>query len=115
MFIILFKNMALKIKNKNIYQFFGDATYRYVSPTFRGYRLYVISGYHLILKRAIILAYILIQNETYMTYNTMFNKLKNDFGFSPKTYTCDFNKASAKAVKSNFPNIYLVKCFFHFV
>ena len=79
------------------------------------YRLYAISGYHLILKTARILAYILIQNETYMTYNTIFNKLKNDFGFSPKTYTCDFNKASAKAVKSNFPHIYLVKCFFHFV
>jgi len=45
----------------------------------------------------------------------MFNKLKNDFGFSPKIYTSDFNKASAKAVKSNYPNIYLVKCFFHFV
>ena len=44
----------------------------------------------------------------------MFNKLKNDFGFSPKIYTCNFNKASPKAVKSNFPNIYLVKCFFHF-
>ena len=45
----------------------------------------------------------------------MFNKLKNDFGFSPKIYTSDFNKASAKAVKSNFLNIYLVKCFFHLV
>jgi len=45
----------------------------------------------------------------------MFNKLKNDFVFSPKIYTCDFNKAQAKAVKDNFPEIYLVKCFFHFV
>ena len=45
----------------------------------------------------------------------MFNKLKNVFGFSPKIYSCDFNKASAKAVKANFPEIYLVKCFFHFV
>jgi len=59
MFIILNKNMALEIKNKDIYQFFGDATYRCIPPTFRGYRLYVISGYHLTLKRAIILAYIL--------------------------------------------------------
>ena len=60
--------MAIEIKNKDIYHFFGDSTYRCVPPKFRGYRLYIISGYHLILKRARILAYILIQNETYMTY-----------------------------------------------
>ena len=46
MFIILSKNMALEIKNKDIYQFFGDATYRCVPPTFRGYILYAISRYH---------------------------------------------------------------------
>ena len=62
MFIILSKNMALEIKKKEIYQFFVDATYRCVPPTFKGYRLYVISRYHLILKRAIIFEYILIQS-----------------------------------------------------
>ena len=50
-----------------------------------------------------------------MTYNTMFNTLKNDFEFSPNIYTCCFNKASLKAVKYNFTNIYLVKCSFHFM
>ena len=115
MFIIMTKNMILEIKNKDIYQFFGDATYRCTPPTFRGYKLYVISGFNLCLKRSRILAYILIPNETFTTYTILFYKLKNDFGFNPKIYNLDFNRASSKAVKSNFPNIYLVKCFYHFV
>ena len=38
MFFIMNKNMCLEIKNKDIYQFFGDATYRCTPPTFRGYK-----------------------------------------------------------------------------
>lgn len=34
---------------------------------------------------------------------------------SPKIFTIDFNKASAKALKQVFPKVYIVKCFFHFV
>ena len=45
----------------------------------------------------------------------MFQYLKNNFGFEIKLFTMDFNKASSKALKKIYPNIYLIKCFFHFV
>ena len=107
--------MCLEIKNKEIYQFFGHSRYRYIQPTFRGYKLYIISGFNLVLKRSRILAYILIPNEAITTYNNMFNKLKNDFGFMTKIFTIYFKRVSAKAVKNNFPDVYLVKCFLYLV
>lgn len=73
------KNICFKIKNKDVYQFFLDAIYRCTLPTFRRYRLYFTSGYNFFTKRSRILSYILIPNETLITYNTMFDKLKNDF------------------------------------
>ena len=115
MYIIMNKNMCNEIKNQNIYQYFGDATFRCVPPSFRTYRLYVISGFNILNKRTKILSYILIPNETEMTYLEMFKNLKNKFGFQPRFFTMDFNKASCKALKKIFPNIYIIKCFFHYV
>ena len=115
MYIIMNKNMYNEIKNQNIYQYFGDATFRCVPPSFRTYRLYVISGFNILNKRTKILSYILIPNETEMTYLEMFKNLKNKFGFQPRFFTMDFNKASCKALKKIFPNIYIIKCFFHYV
>lgn len=90
MFIIMNKNMCMEIKDNNIYQFFGDATYWCVSPTFRNYKLYIISRFHLKLKRTRILTYSLIPNETKTTYLILFNNLKAKYGFNPKLYTMDF-------------------------
>ena len=57
----------------------------------------------------------MIPNETTKTYEVLFENLKNKFGFNPKLFTMDFQKSSAKAIKKVFPNIYLIKCFFHFI
>ena len=43
--------MSKEIKNKDIYQYFGDATYRCVPPTFRKYRLYILFVFNLNLKK----------------------------------------------------------------
>ena len=61
------------------------------------------------------MAYILIQNEATNTYEVLFENVKNKFGFNPKLFTMDFQKSSAKAIKNIFPNIYFIKCFFHFI
>ena len=114
MFIIINKNMCVEIKNPNIYQFFGDSTFRCVPPTFRNFKLYIISGFNLNIKRARLLVYALIPNETERTFSVLFENLKEKFGFNPKLYTSDFQKSSTKALKKIFPNIYLIKCFFHF-
>ena len=58
-------------------------------------------------KHTRIAAFILIPNETETTYYNMFYNLKNNHGFNPKIFTLDFNKASAKAIKDVFPNIYI--------
>ena len=98
--------MCLEIRNKDTYQYFGDATFRCVPPTFRYYILYVISGFNLIIKSTRLLVYILIPNETEKTYLEMFQYLNNNFGFEPKLFTMDFNKASSKAIKK-FIQIYI--------
>ena len=107
--------MSKEIKNKDIYQFFGEATYRCIPPTFRTYRLYILSGFNLIIKKTMILAFILILNETIITYKEMFKNLKNIFGFNPRLFNMDFNKAECVALKKIFPNIYVIKCFFHYI
>jgi len=56
----------------------------------------------MIIKRTRILSYALIQNETEKTYNVLFSNLKNKFGFNPKLFNIDFNKASCKAIKKIF-------------
>ena len=71
--------------------------------------------YNCVIKRTRIVAFILIPNEICTNYNAMFLKLKNDFCFKPKIFNVDFNQASIKAVKNNFLEVYLVKCFFHFI
>ena len=109
------KSMTEEIKNKNCFQYFGDATYRCLPPTFRNYKLYIISGFNLIEKRTRILSYILLPNETEQTYLQLFERLKNDYGFYPKIFTMDFHKPSSKALKKIFPDIYIIKCFFHYV
>ena len=115
MYFIINKRMYEEFKNSDIYQYFGDATYRCVPPTLRNYKLYAITGFNFIVKRTRLLSLILIPNETEITYFEMFNYLKNNFGFKPKIFTMDFNKASSKAIKRVYPSIYLIKCFFHYV
>ena len=114
MFFILNKRMFEQIRDKNNNQFFGDATFRCVPPTFRRFRLYIISSFNLAIKHSRIVAYILIPNETLITYQKMFEILKNKYFFEPIIFTCDFNKAQNKAIKIIYPNCYIINCFFHF-
>ena len=106
--------MNLLMKDANNHQFFGDATYRCVPPTYRRYKLYVICSFNLIYKHTKVVAYILIPNETKITYLKVFEILKNNYFFNPKIFTCDFNAASNNALKKIFPNCYIINCYFHF-
>ena len=115
MYIILTKEMSKEIKNKDIYQYFGDATYRCVPPTFRKYRLYILSVFNLNLKKTMILTMILIPNEKQITYKEMFKNIKNIFGFNPRLFNMDFNKVECMALKETFPNVYIIKYFFFII
>lgn len=115
MYFFINRRMSDILKNNEINQYFGDATYRAVPPTMRRYRLYIISGFNLLEKHTRIGAFILIPNETESTYYNMFYYLKNNFGFNPKIFTLDFNKALTNALKQIYPNIYIIKCYYHYV
>ena len=93
MYFIITKNKSFELRNKDISQYFGDAAYHCVPPTFRTYKLYIIFGFNIILKKITILSYILIPNETVNTYIVLFKHLKNNFGFNSKIFTIDFNIA----------------------
>ena len=74
-----------------------------------GISIYIISVFNLNIKRARLLVYALIPNETERTFSILFEILNEKLGFNPKIYTSDFQKS--KAIKKIFPNIYFVKCF----
>lgn len=76
MYIIINKRMAEILKNSEITQYFGDATYRAVPPTLRKFKLYIISGFNILEKHTRIGAFILIPNETETTYYYMFSSKK---------------------------------------
>ena len=67
------------MKDANNHQFFDDETYRWVPPTYRRYKLYVICAFNLINKHTKVVAYKLIHNETKITYLKMFEILKNNY------------------------------------
>ncbi len=95
MFIIMKKNMCIEIRNNNIYQFLGEATYRCAPLTFRNCKLYIKSGFNLKIKRTRLTIYALISNEIKATYLILFNNLKEKFGFESKIFTIDSQKSSA--------------------
>lgn len=43
----------------------------------------------------------------------LFSILKKGYKFKPKIFTLDFRKVSATAIKQNYPNCIIIKCYFH--
>ena len=58
------------------------------------------------------MSYILLPNETYLTYFTIFKTLKNDYRFNPLIFNMNFNKPSSKAIIEVLPKVYITKSFF---
>ena len=114
LFIIMNKIMINNIKNKNIQQFFTDITYHCIPPTIRKYKLIVVSGFNLKEKRVYICSYGLLLDEKYETINLYFSTLKDIYKFSPKIINIDFSRSLSKALRNNFSECLIIKCFFHF-
>ena len=73
------------------------------------------SGFNLKERKLLIYAYSLLPDESFITYNKLFSILKNVYKFEPKIFTLDFCKASANAIKENYPNCIIIKCYFHWI
>ena len=56
------------LKNNEINQYFGNATYTIIPPIVKGYRLYIICGFSFLEKYSRIWAFILISNEIESEY-----------------------------------------------
>ena len=102
------------VSNKNN-QFFCDTTYRCIPPTFKLYKLFVVSSYDFKKKKIFICAYCLIPNELEDTYEFIFKKLKENFGFNPLLIISDFSKSITYALKLVFQICIQIRCLFHFV
>ena len=72
MYIIINKRMSEILKNSEITQYFGNATYGAVPPTLLKFKLYIIIGFNMLEKHTRIGAFILISNEIETTYYYMF-------------------------------------------
>ena len=107
--------MIINLCNNNISKYFGDTTYHCIPPTMRKYKLFIISGFDLKKKKISICCYALIPDETFVTYNEVFSLLKQNYKFSPKIFTLDYNKALSNALKAQYPDCLLMKCYFHWV
>lgn len=44
--------MAINLLNNEIQQFFGNATYHCIPPTIKKYKMFVISGFNMKLKKS---------------------------------------------------------------
>ena len=102
------------VPNKNN-QFFCDTTYKCIPPTFKHYKLFVVSSYDFKDQKIIICAYCLIHNELEEIYEFIFKKLKENFRFNPLLITSDFSKSITYALKLVFSNYIQIRCLFLFV
>jgi hypothetical protein len=107
--------MKKKLRNNDKSQFFCDTTYKCVPPTLKKYKLFVISSFDFIDKRIYILAICLIPKEKQITYEHIFDKLKNLFLFKPLIITSDFSRSITNAIKKIYPDAIQIKCLFHFL
>jgi len=103
-----------KIDNKN-YQYFCNATYKYIPQTFHKYKLFIISAYNLIQKNIRISCFTLIPNELEEKYQKIFGILKDNYKFNPMIITLYFFISISNVIIKNYPEYIQVKCLFHFV
>ena len=53
LFLIIKKGMAINLSRTNIKQYFGETTYHYILQTVKKYKLFLISGFDVKIKRQI--------------------------------------------------------------
>ena len=97
--------------NKN-HQYFCDTTYKCIPPTFHKYKLFVISAYNLINKNINICCFTLIPNELEITYEKLFEILKNNYKFNPIIITLVFLMQYLMPLNLIFPNVFKLNVYF---
>ena len=105
--------MKIRIRNNDKSQYFFYTTYKCVPPTLKRYKLFVISSFDFIEKKIFICAICIIPNEKQITYENIFDKLKNLFLFKPLIITKIFLK-QLLTLSKNLSRCYSNKMFISF-
>ena len=93
------RNEKQRIRNNDKSQYFCHTTYKCLPHTLKRYKLFVISSFDFIEKNIFICAICLIPNEKQITYENIFDKLKNFYYFKPLIITSDFYRSITNAIK----------------
>ena len=99
---------------KSIKQAFMDVSFKCVPPGMSNYKILVLSGFDLEDKKAKLLALALIPNQTQSTIVKFLSIMKNTYLFNPLIITSDFGKSPVNSIRTVYPEIKWVPCFFHF-
>ena len=112
--IIANRHILLNLKNNLIDEFFIDTTCSCLPPSVHNFKLFVINGFEFESKKTHICSFILIMNEKFETFTSIFDHLKSKYNFNLKNIMSDFRMSQIKAIQKCFPHSNKHGCFFHF-
>lgn len=99
---------------KRVIHMLMDGTFKVLPRHIKFRQLYIISI--IFEERCYPLAFILMQKNTYYSYNLIFRKLKLLFASCEiSNFMTDYEAATRKALKRQFPNARISGCYFHYV
>ena len=114
-YAIMTKQMIENIANKNNTQYFMDVTYYATPPNNQNFKILIILAFDNTKYSTVLCNISLILNENKETFFSVLEYLNKRYKFEPKNITTDYSLAEIKAIKSLFPNINIIPCFFHFL
>ena len=118
--IVIFgnKERIKLLNNKNCIEFFIDITFDVVPKKFKPLKLMSIATIDSITNKTYLVCFIFIRYQDAISYERIFDYLKENFMFNPQIIHTDFEASLAHAIKKAkfFSNkVIHVKCLFHFV
>ncbi len=114
-FIIMTENMEKNIQKINNIQYFLDVTYYVTPPSNKKYKLFVLLAFNKDIYKTVICNLSIIENENKETFFTILEYLKIKYNWIPDRITIDYSRAERNALKSLFPKVDILPCFFHFM
>ena len=107
--------MIENISNKNNTQYFMDVTYYSTPPNNPKFKIWIILAFDNTKYSTVLCNISLILKENKEIFFSVLEYLNKRFKFEPKNITTDYSLAEIKAIKSLFPGINIIPCFFHFL
>ena len=114
-YVIMTKQMIENIANQNNTQYFMDITYYATPPNNQKFKILIILAFDNTKYSTVLCNISLILNENKETFYSVLEYFNKRYKYEPKNITTDYSLAEIKAIKSLFPSINIIPCFFHFL